>query len=129
MSVTHLDHAASNHQAISAKKVAPPDVLPTPSVPPTLRSSPKIQDRHRDRLAVVYVRQSSPHQVLENRESRERQYGLAMLAQQFGWPADRVLVIDEDQGSAASRPRIVADSSVCRTKWRWIMSAWFWDWS
>ena len=92
MSVTDLDRAASNHQAISAKKVAPPDVLPTPLVPPPLRSSPKIRDRHRDRLAVVYVRQSSPHQVLENRESRERQYGLAMLAQQFGWPADRVLV-------------------------------------
>jgi DNA invertase Pin-like site-specific DNA recombinase len=36
--------------------------------------------------------------VLENRESRERQYALAQLAQQFGWPADRVLVIDEDQG-------------------------------
>ena len=36
--------------------------------------------------------------MLENRESRERQYALAQLAQQFGWPADRVLVIDEDQG-------------------------------
>jgi DNA invertase Pin-like site-specific DNA recombinase len=36
--------------------------------------------------------------VLENRESRERQYGLAQVAQQLGWPADRVLVIDEDQG-------------------------------
>ena len=34
----------------------------------------------------------------ENRESRERQYALAELAQEFGWPADRVLVIDEDQG-------------------------------
>ncbi len=97
MSVTELDHAELNHQAISAKKTAPPDVLPTPQIP-MLRSSPKIRDRHRDRLAVVYVRQSSPHQVLENRESRERQYGLAMLAQQFGWSADRVLVIDEDQG-------------------------------
>ena len=103
MSVTYLDPAASNHQVISAKKVASPDVLPTPLVPPTLRSSPKIRDRHRDRLAVVYVRQSSPHQVLENRESRERQYGLAMLAQQFGWPADRVLVIDEDQGLSGKR--------------------------
>jgi hypothetical protein len=35
---------------------------------------------------VVYIRQSSPHQVLENRESRERQYALATLAEQFGWP-------------------------------------------
>jgi DNA invertase Pin-like site-specific DNA recombinase len=62
------------------------------------RPSSKIRDRHWQRLAIVYIRQSSPHQVLENRESRERQYALATLAQQLGWPADRVLVIDEDQG-------------------------------
>ena len=63
-----------------------------------LRPSSKIRDSHWERLAIVYVRQSSPHQVEENRESRERQYALADLAQQLGWPADRVLVIDEDQG-------------------------------
>src|SRR6266567_4208515 len=62
-----------------------------------LRSS-KIRDRHLDRLAVVYVRQSSPHQVLEHKESRERQYALAGHAQALGWPKERVLVIDEDQG-------------------------------
>ena len=38
-----------------------------------LRSTSKIRDRHLDRLAIVYVRQSTPQQVLENRESRERQ--------------------------------------------------------
>ena len=47
---------------------------------------------------MVYVRQSSQHQVQENRESRERQYALAQVAQQFGWPADRIVVLDEDQG-------------------------------
>jgi hypothetical protein len=41
------------------------------------RPSSKLRDRHLNRLAVVYVRQSSPHQVAENRESRERQYALA----------------------------------------------------
>ena len=46
----------------------------------------------------MYVRQSSPHQVAENRESRERQYALAEFAQQLGWPVERILVIDEDQG-------------------------------
>jgi DNA invertase Pin-like site-specific DNA recombinase len=50
------------------------------------------------RLAVVYVRQSSPQQVLENRESRERQYALAQFAQRLGWPEERVVIIDEDQG-------------------------------
>jgi DNA invertase Pin-like site-specific DNA recombinase len=58
----------------------------------------KLRERHLNRLAIVYVRQSSPNQVLENRESRERQYALAEFAKQLGWPAERVLVIDEDQG-------------------------------
>jgi DNA invertase Pin-like site-specific DNA recombinase len=62
-----------------------------------LGSASKIRDRHLDRLAIVYVRQSTPQQVLENRESRERQYALAQLAQRLGWPAERVVIIDEDQ--------------------------------
>jgi DNA invertase Pin-like site-specific DNA recombinase len=64
-----------------------------------LRSVSKIRDLHLDRLAMVYVRQSSPQQVLENRESRERQYALAQFAQRLGWPAERV-VVDEDQGQS-----------------------------
>lgn len=63
-----------------------------------LRSTSKIRDLHLSRLAVVYVRQSSPQQVLENRESRERQYALAQFAQRLGWPEERVVIIDEDQG-------------------------------
>src|SRR6476660_5594226 len=63
-----------------------------------LGSNSKIQDRHLDRLAMVYVRQSSPQQVIENRESRERQYALAQFAQRLGWPAERVIIVDEDQG-------------------------------
>jgi DNA invertase Pin-like site-specific DNA recombinase len=61
-------------------------------------SSPKIRPRHLDRLAVVYVRQSSPHQVAENRESADLQYQLRRRAVEFGWPERRVLVIDDDQG-------------------------------
>jgi DNA invertase Pin-like site-specific DNA recombinase len=61
-------------------------------------ASSKLRDHHRDRLAIVYVRQSSPQQVLENRESRERQYALAEFAERLGWSKDRVLLIDEDQG-------------------------------
>ena len=49
---------------------------------------------------MVYVRQSSPQQVLENRESRERQYALAQFAQRLGWPAERVVIVDEDQGQS-----------------------------
>ena len=68
--------------------------------PCALAPSPKITTAHLDRLAVVYVRQSSPKQVLENRESTERQYGFAEQAVAFGWPRDRVLTIDEDLGKS-----------------------------
>ena len=95
MNAKHLERAASGVHATPAKKISTKEGPPNSLV---LRPSSKIRDRHWERLAIVYIRQSSPHQVLENRESRERQYGLAQLAQQFGWPADRVLVIDDDQG-------------------------------
>src|SRR5436190_14980008 len=61
----------------------------------------KIQARHRERLAIVYVRQSDPHQVLNNRESRERQYALADRAVELGWPREQVVVIDDDTGTTA----------------------------
>lgn len=78
--------------------------------------SSKITSHHLDRLAVVYVRQSTPQQMIRHQESTRLQYGLADRALQLGWPKDRVLVIDEDLGrsgtSAAGRPgfqRLVAE--------------------
>ena len=76
----------------------------TPSAAQSLSlafGSSKIVDRHHERLAIVYVRQSDPHQVLQHRESKELQYNLADRAVALGWPRDRVLVIDEDQGQSA----------------------------
>ena len=70
------------------------------AAPLALSSSSKIVATHLDRLAIVYVRQSSPRQVLENRESTERQYGFAEQAVAFGWPRDRVVTIDEDLGKS-----------------------------
>lgn len=58
----------------------------------------KILDHHLARKAIVYVRQSSPQQVAEHKESAARQYALADLAVALGWPRDRVAVIDADQG-------------------------------
>ena len=67
----------------------------------------KIESHHWERFAVVYVRQSTGQQVLEHRESAALQYGLRERAIGWGWPSERVLVIDEDQGltgtSAAGR--------------------------
>src|SRR5262245_2154535 len=62
----------------------------------------KIQPHHPDRLAVVYVRQSTIQQVAENRESTDRQYALVNRAIELGWSPDRILVIDEDQGKSGS---------------------------
>src|ERR1700676_1436623 len=76
---------------------------PLPGVWSPLRAGAKIAAAHWQKLAIVYVRQSSPQQVLENRESTARQYALADFAQTLGWPAERVLVIDEDQGQSGAR--------------------------
>jgi DNA invertase Pin-like site-specific DNA recombinase len=77
----------------------PPEASgPAPRGPAVGLSSAKVQSWHRDRWAFVDVRQSSPQQVLEHRESRWRQYALVDYAIALGWPADRVQVIDEDQG-------------------------------
>lgn len=56
----------------------------------------KITPDHLARHAYVYVRQSSPDQLLHNHESRHRQYGLADRARQLGW--SEVVVIDDDLG-------------------------------
>ena len=65
--------------------------------------SAKIRDWHLDQQAIVYVRQSSPHQVLHHRESRERQYALVDRAAALGWSRERIVLIDEDQGQSAKQ--------------------------
>jgi len=62
-----------------------------------------IQSGHLNRLAVVYVRQSTPLQVEHHRESRLRQYQLTDRAKAFGWPAQRCLVIDDDLGISGAQ--------------------------
>src|SRR4051794_35360202 len=48
--------------------------------------------------ARLYIRQSSPQQVAEHKESTSRQYALADVAVALGWPRDRVEIVDADQG-------------------------------
>jgi DNA invertase Pin-like site-specific DNA recombinase/predicted DNA-binding transcriptional regulator AlpA len=62
----------------------------------------KITANHLSRLAIVYLRQSTPGQVEHNRESTDRQYSLVAKARDLGWPEDRVVVIDEDLGLSGS---------------------------
>lgn len=81
-----------------------------------MNAESKITAGHLERSAYLYIRQSSLHQVLENTESTERQYALRRRAVALGWPEERIVVIDRDQGqsgaSASDRAgfqRLVAD--------------------
>jgi DNA invertase Pin-like site-specific DNA recombinase len=82
-------------------------------------SQMKVTADHLRRDAYLYVRQSSLYQVANNTESARRQYDLRGRAVALGWPVERVVVIDVDQGqsgaSATGREgfqRLVADVSL-----------------
>jgi len=75
--------------------------LDTPDLAVATRSpvrSSKIATRHLSRLAVVYVRQSSPRQVNENIESTRLQYDLVNRAGAYGWSRDQIQIVDDDLG-------------------------------
>lgn len=62
----------------------------------------KIRSEHLQRTALVYVRQSSLKQVRNHLESQRRQYGFADEAARLGWPRERIVVVDEDQGKSGA---------------------------
>ena len=62
----------------------------------------RITTTHRAKLAYIYVRQSSPGQVRHHQESTELQYRLVERAISFGWPRERVHVIDDDLGKSGT---------------------------
>ena len=62
----------------------------------------KVTADHLKREAYLYIRQSTPRQVLENTESTKRQYDLRQRAVALGWPVERINVIDNDQGHSAA---------------------------
>ena len=65
----------------------------------------KILPEHLSRSAIVYVRQSSVYQVVNNLESQRRQYGLVDRARQLGW--SDVEIVDDDlgrSGAGTARP-------------------------
>jgi DNA invertase Pin-like site-specific DNA recombinase len=81
----------------------------------------KVQAGHRKRNAYLYIRQSTPRQVLEHQESTQRQYGLRQQALRLGWAEEQIVVIDTDLGqsgaSAADRvgfQRLVTEVSLGR---------------
>jgi len=84
-----------------------------------LRRHHKIEVNHLDRLAIVYVRQSTLAQLQHHQESTRLQYALVHHAVNLGWAPERVLIIDDDQGksgtTATGRPgftRLVTEVSL-----------------
>jgi len=73
-----------------------------------MSTSDLIQPTHLQRRAVIYVRQSSPSQVINNQESTRLQYALKRRAVERGWHERDTVVIDSDLGrtgsTAADRP-------------------------
>ena len=66
-----------------------------------------VKSAHLARKAVVYIRQSTPHQIVSNQESLRLQYALRQRARELGWHEADIDVIDADLGlsgaSAAHR--------------------------
>src|SRR5207247_1076305 len=79
-------------------------------------SNGKVTAGHLKRAAYLYIRQSTLRQVFENTESTQRQYALRRRALTLGWPEERIVVSDEDQGQSGASTteregfqRLVAD--------------------
>ena len=62
--------------------------------------SEKVRTKHLECKAILYVRQSSPYQVIHNLESQKLQYAMAARLRQLGWR--EIEVIDEDLGRSAA---------------------------
>ena len=101
--VAILGAMIQRRMAVKSLKEAAADEwnLPEPEIEWTSHAR-EIHGGHIDRLAVVYVRQSTMQQVERHRESTRLQYELSDLATNLGWSRQRVLVIDEDLGQSAT---------------------------
>lgn len=67
-----------------------------------MHSSNLVTPRHLSRSAVIYIRQSTPHQVISNQESRRLQYALKQRALELGWYENDVMIIDSDQATTGT---------------------------
>jgi len=66
------------------------------------RENSKITNAHLTKIAVLYIRQSTVRQVYENNESTVRQYALKDKLVALGWPAERIVTIDQDIGKSGA---------------------------
>ncbi len=62
----------------------------------------RVEASYLERLACIYVRQSTMKQVLEHRTSAERQYALKLRALELGWREEQIIIVDEDQATSGA---------------------------
>ena len=94
----------STHDRVPATDRRPG--MSDPAAPVVSLARPaKIQDWHLERLAIVYVRQSSEYQVINNKESAEVQANFRNSRSSWGWSSIAGLVIDEDQAHSGDLGR------------------------
>lgn len=67
-----------------------------------MNTSELITTHHLSRKAIIYIRQSTPQQLLNNSESLRLQYALQQRAQELGWSDDQIELIDTDLGTTAA---------------------------
>ena len=67
-----------------------------------MNTSELVKPHHLDRKAIIYIRQSSAHQVLTNQESLKLQYALKQRAIDLGWLENSIEIIDADLGLTGS---------------------------
>jgi DNA invertase Pin-like site-specific DNA recombinase len=75
----------------------------------------KIKSHHLERWAIDYVRQSHPQQIKRHPESAQVQANLQQRALEWGWSAERIRVLDDDQGMAGT-------TTVGRNSFGWLLS-------
>jgi len=67
-----------------------------------MTTSELVTQKHTSRKAIIYIRQSSPHQLISNQESLRLQYALSQRGAELGWHPDNIEVIDSDLGTTAA---------------------------
>jgi DNA invertase Pin-like site-specific DNA recombinase len=83
----------------------------------------KIQSHHHQKMAYVYLRQSTMGQVRHHQESTARQYALKDRALNLGWHIDQIRVLDQDLGLSGTQTNnredfktLVADVSLGKVR-------------
>jgi DNA invertase Pin-like site-specific DNA recombinase len=66
-----------------------------------MSTTPVLQPHHLRRKAVIYIRQSTGHQVLTNIESQQLQRAMREQAHHLGWPDERIEIVETDLGQTA----------------------------